>query len=185
MARTCTVCRHPDREAIDRALLIESTPNRRVAAQYGLTEQAIRRHRRDHVSKALAKAGEAVEIVRADNLFREVRDLQARTLAILVKAEGAGDLRNALGAIREARACVALLAELALAAVDRMVEEKLRAELDGALDLLRDGLDRAAYERALRLLAGPTESGRMARSDRVELVEVVRPCGCGQCTALG
>lgn len=43
MARTCTICAHPDREAIDKALLEGKLSNRRIAAQCAVTENALRR----------------------------------------------------------------------------------------------------------------------------------------------
>ena len=48
----------------------------------------------------------------ADDLLAQVRSLQGRALAILDRAEKAGDLRTALGAIREARGNLELLAKL-------------------------------------------------------------------------
>ncbi|MCI0865579.1 MAG: hypothetical protein J4N89_03465, partial [Chloroflexi bacterium] len=42
----------------------------------------------------------------------QVRSLQGKALAILTKAEAAGDLRGALGAIRETRGTLDLLAKL-------------------------------------------------------------------------
>jgi hypothetical protein len=59
------------------------------------------------------RAAEAGEIARADALLADVRDLHGRTLAILDRAEDEADARVALGAIREARACVELLGRLA------------------------------------------------------------------------
>lgn len=111
MPRTCTVCSHPEREAIDRALL-SGEANRRIAAHHAVSEQAVRRHKADHLPAALAKAHEAEEVSRADDLLGQVRDLQARALSILEKAEAAGELRTALGAIREARGNLELLAKL-------------------------------------------------------------------------
>jgi len=61
---------------------------------------------------ALIKAQEAGEVARADNLLGQVRDLQARALAILSQAEAAGDLKTALHAIREARGTLELLAKM-------------------------------------------------------------------------
>jgi hypothetical protein len=58
----------------------------------------------------MAQAAE--EVAQADTLLGQVRDLQSRALAILGKAEEAGDLRTALGAIREARGNLELLAKL-------------------------------------------------------------------------
>ncbi len=49
MSRGCTVCDHEQRERIDQELAA-GTPNRRIAREYGPTEQAIRRHLANHVS---------------------------------------------------------------------------------------------------------------------------------------
>ena len=45
-------------------------------------------------------------------MLDQVRGLQGKALAILTKAEAAGDLRTALGAIREARSSLELLAKM-------------------------------------------------------------------------
>jgi len=111
MPRTCTICEHPERETIDRALVGE-TSNRSAASLYDVSEAAVRRHRTNHLPASLAKAKEAEEVSRADDLLRQVRALQSKTLSILLRAEGAGDLRTALGAVREARGNVELLAKL-------------------------------------------------------------------------
>ena len=111
MARTCTVCVHNNRAQIDHALA-EGMPNRRIATQYSLSEASVRRHHDSHLPATLSKAHEAEEVSRADDLLEKVQSLQSRTLAILDKAEGAGDLRTALGAIREARGNVEILAKL-------------------------------------------------------------------------
>ena len=47
-----------------------------------------------------------------DSLLDQVRSLQGKALAILVQAEAAGDLRTALGAVREARGNQELLAKM-------------------------------------------------------------------------
>ena len=112
MPRRCTVCEHPARAAIDRALVGGSGSNRRIASHYGLVETSVRRHAARHLHLALARAHEAQEMARADDLLGQMRHLQARALAILTAAEGKGDLRTALGAIREARANLELLARI-------------------------------------------------------------------------
>ncbi len=111
MPRTCTICEHPEREAIDRALVGE-TSNLSISAQFGVSESAARRHKGNHLPAKLAKAHEAEEVAHADNLLGQVRALQSKTLSILLRAEGAGDLRTALSAVREARGNVELLAKL-------------------------------------------------------------------------
>jgi len=86
--------------------------NRSVAALYGVSESALRRHKSNHLPAKLAKAQAAEAVVQADGLLEQVRALQGRALAILARAEAAGDLRAALGAIREARSNLELVGEV-------------------------------------------------------------------------
>jgi hypothetical protein len=109
--RSCTICEHPDRETIDRSLVGDSS-NLSVSSLFGVSESAVRRHKANHLPAKLVMAQAAEEVAQADDLLQQVRDLQGRALAILSKAEAAGDLRTALGAIREARGNLELLAKL-------------------------------------------------------------------------
>src|SRR5437870_1772439 len=102
MPRTCSVCVHADRQAID-AAAVAGTPNRRIATQYGLTEAAVRRHRASHLPARLAKAKDAAEIAEAGSLLDQLRALRRRALGILERAEQADDPRTALLALREVR----------------------------------------------------------------------------------
>ena len=111
MPRRCTICIHPARADID-ASIVRGEAFRRIAAHHGVTEQSVRRHRADHLPSSLVKAEEAREVAQASSLLAEVRELHARVLAILTRAEEAGDLRAATGAIREARSTIELLAKL-------------------------------------------------------------------------
>jgi len=112
MPRRCTVCSHLEVEAIDRAL-VAGEPYRSVANRYeSLSQAAVQRHQENHIPATLAKAKDAGEVAHADNLLDQVGDLQRRALAILGKAEEAGELRTALSAIREARGNLELLAKL-------------------------------------------------------------------------
>jgi hypothetical protein len=108
--RTCTVCNHPQRSAIDSALL-NGDPYRGVAQRYAASPDAVYRHR-DHLPLALVKAQEAAEVARGGDLLAQLRDLQGHALRVLDQAEQSGDLRAAVAAIREARGCVELLAKL-------------------------------------------------------------------------
>jgi transposase-like protein len=112
MPQRCTVCSHGDRRAIDRLLVRNERANRRIAARYGLAATSLRRHRDRHLAKTLAKAQAAGEVVTADELLLEVRQLQERAEGLLETAESSGDLRSACAAIREARGCLELLAKL-------------------------------------------------------------------------
>ncbi len=111
MPRTCTICAHEDRAEINEALLA-GEPYRSIAKRYEASESAVYRHKLEHLPVTLTKAQDAAEVAQADDLLEQVRSLQARALTILGKAEQAGDLRTALTGVREARACLELLAKL-------------------------------------------------------------------------
>jgi hypothetical protein len=68
MPRTCTVCTHSDRDAIDRALIARE-PVRRIAARFGLSKSAVWSHSDDHLPAALVKADEAREEARSIDLM--------------------------------------------------------------------------------------------------------------------
>ena len=111
MARRCSICQHADREAIDSSL-IRGEPLRSIAGRQGLSSTALHRHKVAHLPKALARAQEAQEIVRADSLLEEVGALLARTDTIYTESVAAGDMRLALSAIREKRGCLELLGKV-------------------------------------------------------------------------
>ena len=58
----------------------------------------------------LAKAAQAQEVSRADDLLAQARALQSETLSLLLRADRASDLRSALECVREARSTVEELA---------------------------------------------------------------------------
>ncbi len=147
MPRSCTVCEHPKRDEIDRALVGESS-NLSVSSLFGVSESAARRHKANHLPETLAKSHEADEAARGDDLLAGVRNLQERTLAILEGAEEGKDRRVALSAIREARSNLELLARLLGELNDRpqinltIAPEwvELRALIVGALEPHPDAL---------------------------------------------
>jgi hypothetical protein len=111
MSRTCTVCSHPERDAIEDAFLAGQA-KRRIAAHYGVTEQALRRHLREHLPTLLALARDAERASRADSLLDRIEDLHSRTEAILTELEDT-DLHGAkLAAIREMRRNLELIGEV-------------------------------------------------------------------------
>ncbi len=112
MPRVCTICTHKNRAKIDQAL-VTRRPFRDIAGQYGVSKSALVRHHDDHLPAALVKAQDATEAAQADALLAQVVDLRDKALDVLDTAQGSEDLRAAIGAIREARGCVELLAKLA------------------------------------------------------------------------
>src|SRR3712207_9453548 len=71
--RSCTICEHPDREAIDRALVGDSS-NLSVSSLFGVSESAVRRHKANHLPAKLVMAQAAEEVAQADDLLQQVRD---------------------------------------------------------------------------------------------------------------
>lgn len=112
MPRTCTVCRHADRGAIDRALVAGEASLRDVSHRHGVSKDALFRHRADHIPARLAKAGAVADVAQTDDLLRDVRALRGKAINLLMQAEAAGDIRTALAGVREARGCLELLAKL-------------------------------------------------------------------------
>jgi hypothetical protein len=83
-----------------------------LVAQFRVSKDSLSRHKANHLPAKLVMAQAAEEVAQADSLLGQVRDLQGRALALLDKAERSGDLRTALGAIREATSNLELLAKL-------------------------------------------------------------------------
>ncbi len=110
MPRTCTVCSHPERPAIDKAL-VSGEPYRGIAKRYEASEAAMFRHR-EHLPATMVKAQAAGQVAQADDLLEQLQALRNKAMALLLKAEAAGDYRTALAGIREARACIETLLEV-------------------------------------------------------------------------
>ena len=98
MSRACSICTHPERDAIDRAL-VAATPKRRVAAECGVNEASVRRHAARHLPGALVKASVVEEVARADDLLGLAHRLQHEALAVLEQAKADGNLAGVLQAI--------------------------------------------------------------------------------------
>jgi len=112
MSQTCSICKHPHVEEINR-LLLEGVSFRNVAERCSVSVAALFRHKQ-HIPASLVLAQEAQEIAKADNLLDQVIALKDKAVGILEAAEQAGDLKRALLGIWEAKSCIELLAKLQL-----------------------------------------------------------------------
>ena len=110
MPRVCTVCTHPNRSDIERAL-VEGGVIRRISKTYGVSDAALRRHR-THMGEAFRKAVEAREEAHGGSVLSRLRELNHRAREILEEAQREGNRRDALAAIRELRGLLELEAEL-------------------------------------------------------------------------
>lgn len=86
MPRVCTVCTHADRELVDAALVQGRPSKRAIAAHFGVTPGSLGRHAKDHLPELLAKAHEAAEVVRADDLLERLRQREELADAITAAA---------------------------------------------------------------------------------------------------
>lgn len=107
----CSVCRHPEKAAIDSALA-RGTPYRRVAQQVrGLSPAAIDRHRR-HLPATLVHARNAEAITESTSLLARIETLLRESEEIAKAAKRRKEWPAATAALREARSCLELLGRL-------------------------------------------------------------------------
>src|SRR5712692_5986013 len=100
----CAVCRHEQCPLIDAALVVgERTVA--VAARFGFSVAAVKRHRARHLPRELVEAGQLAE---AGSTLAQLRDIQRRARAYEAAAVADGDRRGALLALRESRATAEL-----------------------------------------------------------------------------
>ncbi len=108
MPRRCTICDHPERDALDHAIAA-GTSYRRVALQWGVSRDAIGRHAKRHLSPALAAMQVEREADEAKGLLQRTERLIERTERLLLAAEQDGKVASALSAVRELRGLLELL----------------------------------------------------------------------------
>ncbi len=116
MPRVCTVCAHQASSAINKALAA-STPIRNLAESYGLSDQALIRHRDDHLPARIVKAQERMDVREAIDVVAQLKAINQASLAVLKDARDQRD------------------GDLALKAIDRIQRQiELQAKLLGELD---------------------------------------------------
>jgi hypothetical protein len=81
MPRTCTICTHAQRQAIDEAL-VAGESFRSIAFRFDTSHMAVQRHKK-HLSGKLVKAAERAEERHADSLVEQLDTLLSRAKALL------------------------------------------------------------------------------------------------------
>ena len=101
--RACTICIHPARAQIDARLLSGHT-HAALSKEYQLSDDAIGRHSRRHLSAALASTAEAAQSVEtgAGDLLGDMIGLRGRLMRQLSRAEKKQDVRAVVLCAREA-----------------------------------------------------------------------------------
>jgi len=113
VARTCTICHHHRRDSVDKALL-RGEQLKAVARRYGVSDDALGRHRK-HMQTVIVKAAALVEqkdLAYGSALLVEIARIRADAERLQVESERRQDVRSALRAIHERLAVVELEAKL-------------------------------------------------------------------------
>jgi hypothetical protein len=111
MPRVCTICSHPQKQEIDRAI-IGGQSCREIGALFGVSPDAIQRHRTDHLPDKLVKAHDAEEVLSADALLAEMDRLRETLRNGLQAAEAAGSGAAIVSFAREYRAALESLFDI-------------------------------------------------------------------------
>jgi hypothetical protein len=103
MSRVCTICTHPERAGIDKALAAgEAIPA--IVARYSteactIGRMALLRHREEHLPASVQKAREAEDVAHAIDIVKQLKAINQVSVAILHEARQAADPHTALKAI--------------------------------------------------------------------------------------
>ena len=100
MARACTICIHPERDAMDCAL-VAGISNRGVASQWHVGREAVRRHALRHLSAALAAMRTAEQADSRATLLARIETLIERGETMFAAAAGEGKAAQALAVLKE------------------------------------------------------------------------------------
>ena len=97
MGMTCTICVHPEREAIDRDIVAGVTQHT-IARKWCVSRDAVQRHTKRHLSPAIIAIQAEREHDGAVTLLDRVERLILRTERLLSAAEESGAVTTALAA---------------------------------------------------------------------------------------
>ena len=111
MGRLCTVCHHKEVDEINRLLLC-SDSYRDIARQFGLSKDALARHKEGHIPELLSKSNDINEIINADSLLKSIQEESNTVRSLRDQAIAGGDIELALKAVDRALRCVDLCAKV-------------------------------------------------------------------------
>lgn len=172
MALPCTVCTHPQREAIDEAL-VGGMANRAIGRRWDLHKDAVARHKANHLSSAVQAQHTEQVAEAATTALARLERLFTRVERVLTAAEREGKASLVLQASSEMRQVAALLAKITGELDERNTVQVLNVSADPAWLATRQAMlealapyPDAARAVATRLLAldAPVVAGE--RADR-------------------
>jgi len=158
MPRTCTVCVHQDREAIERALVAGASAQK-VSALFRVSPDAVQRHRAEHLPAAVRQARTDAEERQALDVLMQLKAINGASLHILHEARQKRDPQTALKAIDRIQRQIELQA-------------KILGELDERPTVSLVVSPEWAQVRATLLVAlAPYPEARVAVASRLTLLE--------------
>lgn len=127
MRQQCSVCSHPETDAITFALMHKAKPWKVIVKEYGITHASLGRHRQHIVKSAgiikpakphalLQTQGAVAALLGGNQTQADIRGLRARAESLGLQAEATGDVRTALLAVRELTRLVELQSRLTIEA---------------------------------------------------------------------
>jgi len=111
MPRSCTICQHPDREALDLAL-VGGAALSETAALFRVSNDAVSRHKANHLPAKFVLAQEAEDVREALDVVKQLKAINAASLHILKEARERGKQGTALAAIDRIHKQIELQAKL-------------------------------------------------------------------------
>ena len=82
MPNTCSICTHPQRAEIEKAL-VAGEPLRDIAGRCPASRSALHRHKQEHLPAHLVKAAEEESVGQAIDVVRQLKAINAACLEIL------------------------------------------------------------------------------------------------------
>jgi hypothetical protein len=116
MPRPCTICTHPNRAEIEKAIA-SNVSYRDVSLQFSVGHMAVQRHVTEHIAQSIQQFQETREEARGLDVVKQLKAVNSITLAILKEARD--NKKNGM----------------ALFAIDRVLKQlELQAKLLGDID---------------------------------------------------
>ena len=107
MVRACTICTHKDVDEINRRV-VSGDSIAEIARNFGLSDDALRRHADKHIPKFIIASPSAKEVTEADLLLKKIEEYEGDAKRYRDMAEANGDIEIALKAVDRALKCIEL-----------------------------------------------------------------------------
>jgi len=128
VGQRCSICKHDKRLEVDRDI-VNNIPHTKIAKTYGVSNQSVRNHAKNHLSRQMIKHVRIREMLHADDLLSDIKKLVKKTETILKKSEKEGKYMISLAAIRELRSIYEFMCKTAKYLDERQKEEVQKEEV--------------------------------------------------------